>query len=180
MHFYLPRRHRRRLLLPPGLVALAGLLLLGCLALRPWQERLTQLTVIELNMMPRPNSDILWPRLDLSPGCAWPKTNGPMLRSSNLAHYRDWTTLRFDSNQTANVFTVLQIETALCGMGPNPKWRNNGLRIYFDPGARYSSVIETLDLMRRYRVSQYFIDIYHSPMVLYAFTMEKQQCMLLP
>ena len=36
MHFYLPRRHRRQLLFPPGLLALAGLLWLGCVALGPW------------------------------------------------------------------------------------------------------------------------------------------------
>ena len=37
MHFYLPRRHGRQLLFPPGLLALAGLLWLGCVALGPWQ-----------------------------------------------------------------------------------------------------------------------------------------------
>ena len=37
MHLYLPRRHRRQLLFPPGLLTLAGLLWLGCVALGPWQ-----------------------------------------------------------------------------------------------------------------------------------------------
>ena len=35
MHLYLPRRHRRQLLFPPGLLTLAGLLWLGCVALGP-------------------------------------------------------------------------------------------------------------------------------------------------
>ena len=61
MHFYLPRRHRRRLLLPPGWVALAGLLLLGCLALRPWQERLKRQVVLELTMPPLNKSGTIWP-----------------------------------------------------------------------------------------------------------------------
>lgn len=34
MRFYSPRRHRRRLLFPPGLLALAGLLWLGCVYIR--------------------------------------------------------------------------------------------------------------------------------------------------
>ena len=180
MHFYLPRRHRRRLLLPPGLVALAGLLLLGCLALRPWQERLRRKVVIELNMMPQPVSDVLWPRLDLFSNCSWPKANGPMLRSSNLVHFRKWTTLKFGPNQVKNALVAGQMDAILHSIGPNPNWKNNGLKICFGPGAEYSSMIKTLDLMSRYRVSQYFIDIYHTPIALYAFTMKRQQCELLP
>lgn len=50
MHFYLPRRHRRYLLFPPGLLALAGLLWLGCVALGPWQEALKLKSVMQLTM----------------------------------------------------------------------------------------------------------------------------------
>ena len=35
--FYLPRRHRRKLLFPPGLLAMAGLLWLGRVAVGTWQ-----------------------------------------------------------------------------------------------------------------------------------------------
>ena len=37
MPFYLPRRYRRKLLFPPSLLALAGLLWLGCVAVGTWQ-----------------------------------------------------------------------------------------------------------------------------------------------
>ena len=180
MSFHLPRRHRRRLLLPPGLVALAGLLLLGCLALRPWQEWLTRRSVIELNMMPRPVSDQLWPRPDLSPDCLWPKSNGPKLRSSNLANFRNWTTFEFGLDKKVNALRTRQIDSMLSSIGPNPNWENNGLRISFGPGAHYDSIVGTLNLMNRHRVSQYFIDIYHTPVTLYTFTMKRQQCMLMP
>ena len=93
MPFHLPRRHRRhrrRLLLPPGLVALAGLLLLCCLALRPWQEWLTRRNVIELNMLPRPVSDLIIPHMhDIeATACIWPKENGPEPRYSLMPNYR--------------------------------------------------------------------------------------------
>lgn len=48
MHFYLPRRHRRPLLFPPGLLALAELLWLGCVALGRWEPALRLHNVVQL------------------------------------------------------------------------------------------------------------------------------------
>ena len=50
MHFYLPRRHCRRLLFPPGLLALAGLLWLGCVYITQ-NVRLKPFPVLQLTMI---------------------------------------------------------------------------------------------------------------------------------
>jgi len=50
MPFYLPRRHRRPLLFPPGLLALTGLLWLGCVALGRWEPALRLHNVVQLTM----------------------------------------------------------------------------------------------------------------------------------
>ncbi|MGI4736024.1 MAG: hypothetical protein ACRYG7_12685 [Janthinobacterium lividum] len=47
---FLPRRHYRRLLLPPGWVALGFLLLLGCLALLSHRQQLRLENVLQLTM----------------------------------------------------------------------------------------------------------------------------------
>ena len=60
MHLHLPRRHRRKLLFPPGLLALAGLLWLGCVAVRSWQEQLKPRYVIRFTMPTRPPAN--WPQ----------------------------------------------------------------------------------------------------------------------
>ena len=173
MHFHPLRRHRRRLLLPPGLVALAGLLLLGCLALRPWQERLRRHSWIELRLPPRPVSDLIWPTIDREEPCLDYKTIRILkkeFRYSLFPHYRQWSTLTIGQSQQADSLAIRRLRTLLHSVGAHPNWGSGGLRIYFTPNAHYSSLINVLDLANRYRLQQYFVDINHQPITFYAYT----------
>jgi len=165
MHFYLPRRYRRRLLLPPGFLALTGLLLLGCLALESrLEESRRPITAMELAVLPRTrsNSDLIWPPLSELDNCVWPKKNEPMLRYSNLSHYRNWSTLEFSQGQNSDTLTIHQLKKILQELHPSGNWRNNGLRIYFGPHAHYDTLVTVLDLLGRYK-SQYFSDFRFTP-----------------
>ena len=114
MHFYLPRRHRRRLLLPPGLVALAGLLLLGCLALRPWQERLSKKVAFELTMPPINKSRTTWP-VEHFEAYDSLMLKEPKLSYSNVLTYRKWITISFGQGQRLDT-----LATVLAGAAARP------------------------------------------------------------
>ena len=182
MYLHLPRRYRRRLLLPPGLVALAGLLLLGCLALRPWQERLKQRSVIELTMPPRPISDLVRPNVQEMgfTDCIWPQENGPEPRYSLMPHYRRWFTLTLGQNRQADSLAMRKLKALLHRAGKRPNWGSSGLRIFFSPKTHYSSVVEVLGLMNQFCVGQYFLDIYHMPVTFYALTIKPMRCPPMP
>ena len=155
MHFYLPRRHRRPLLLPPGLLALAGLLLLGCLALRPWQEQAKTHGVIELTMPiyeARPSFPIikyLLPNPDtLCRQCIWHDANLTGNRmGDSLQHLRIAGYVRAMTTYSVN---------------------DGGLRVRLSAAAHYRSMVYLLDLMNRTNIRYFWFDIRHKPMTFYA------------
>ena len=120
MHFHLPRRHRRRLLLPPGLLALAGLLLLGCLALRPWQERLGRKVVMQLTMPPINESRTIWP-VEYFEACDSLLLKEPKLSYSNVLTYRSWTTISFGRGQCLDTLAIHEIKKYLHSNGPESR-----------------------------------------------------------
>ncbi|AWM31322.1 hypothetical protein [Hymenobacter nivis] len=158
MHLYLPRRHRRPLLFPPGLLALAGLLWLGCVALGPWQERLKVPSVIQLTMFP----------LHVSPNSFW--AGNPLLLSVQKRNvFRPWRNALFTGNSqtdsTEQIFVIKQVRYILADSS-----HDGGVRIRFAPTARYKELVFIFDLMNRENVRQYWLDVVHTPAILYAFT----------
>ena len=154
MHFHLPRRHRRQLLLPPGLLALAGLLWLGSMALGSHPRQLKLRNVMQLTLPPRPDSDFLWGGVP---------HYGPYLRYSQLATFRTWHTVEFGQSRAADSAAsrrlAATVRTLSRGWESNPSL--DGLRVYFGPQARYSSLVRVLDLMEQYNVRKYFLDLHH-------------------
>ena len=175
MHFYLPRRNRRRLLLPPGLLALAGLLLLGCLALRPWQERLTRRSVIQLTMPPINESRTIWP-VEYFEDCDSFMFKEPKLSYSNVLTYRNWITVYFGQGQRQDTLATHEIKRYLDDNGPESSWGNSGLRVCFVPRTHYSSFIMVINLLHRFYIQQYFLDIRNEPVALYALAVPKSKC----
>ena len=160
MHFYLPRRHRRRLLLPPGLVALAGLLLLGCLALRPWQELakvhgVIQLTVPIYEAHPHlptirflvPNPDTMCER----------RFRYQALLNGNATH---------DQRQYRRIVAAIRAITS--------DNKHNGLVcVQLASTARYENMVAMLDLVKRMNLHQHWFDFTRKPTSFYIFSSQE-------
>ncbi|WP_157886854.1 hypothetical protein [Hymenobacter sp. PAMC 26628] len=158
MHFYLPRRHRRPLLFPPGLLALAGLLWLGCVVLGPWQERLKPRTMLRLTMLVLPRPD----HPDFSPYslpylAAKVRAMGPW-RNTYITGKPE-NVAREHASITNDVRTIMA-DSAHQGR----------VRVRFTQTARYKDLIFVLDLMVRENVRRYWFDIVHKPITFYALT----------
>jgi hypothetical protein len=153
MPFYLPRRHRRRLLLPPGLVALAGLLLVGCLALRPWQERLTRPTVIDFTMPVRHGRSMI----------------DNVFEPKELTKCNDWYDTYFDGSRSGDARHALGIIRQAAAMQAFPQ-RDQRLQVQLGRRATYAELVFLLDTMDRFNIKKYVLDINHGPTVFYAFT----------
>ncbi|MBF9224058.1 hypothetical protein [Hymenobacter ruricola] len=151
---HLPRRHRRQLLLPPGLLALAGLLCLGCALLGGHPEQLKRRSVMQLTMPPRPDSDFLWGKMQYG---------GPHLRYSQLPYFRQWRTVEFGGGGLLDTLATRQLKAEINDLAAGWQTRplHDGLRVRFGSRARYASLVLVLDLMNRYGVKKYFLDVYH-------------------
>lgn len=158
MHFYLPRRHRRQLLFPPGLLTLAGLLWLGCVALGPWQEKLSRKVVIQLTMPSLKVADTIF-----SP-------NPTFWSSTRLNNFRAWRTIKIDGHPEIDVTTTgNRIGQALMTMQADTL-HESGLRIRFGPHATYTHLILVINAMDQYNQKKYWLDITHGPPAFYAIT----------
>ncbi|WP_210518917.1 hypothetical protein [Hymenobacter terricola] len=156
MHLHLPRRHRRKLLFPPGLLALAGLLWLGCVALSSHPEQLKRHSVMQLTMPPLSSSDIIWPM----PHAYGYAHREPQLRYSTLPHLRTWFTVEFGQGPALDNRAAHEIKMALrsLALGSDDLPTSNGLRVVFGAHARYASLVLVLDLMNQHNIRKYFFD----------------------
>lgn len=129
MPFYFPRRHRRPLLLPLGLLALAGLLLLGCLALCPWQERLKRRSIIQLTMPIRPQ-----------PGDSRLKINNFLPNPDTLRKHYSWHNAHLTGNIQQDNWKQQQIIRALHKIAEDTL-HGGILSVQLGPKACYSNMI---------------------------------------
>lgn len=158
MHFYLPRRHRRPLLFPPGLLALAGLLWLGCVALGPWQGRLKPMTMLQLTM----------PTLASSPA----KSKDCLFCAPSLSKIRNmgpWHNTYFTGIFSSNSYERVQIANNVHAMMADSEHRGR-VRVQFAPAARYKDLIFVLDLVNAEGVPRYWLDVHNKPVTFYAFS----------
>lgn len=156
MPFYFPRRHRRPLLLSSDLLALAGLLLLGCLALHPWQERLKRRSVIQLTMPIRPQ-----------PGDSKMIINNFVPNPDTLRKHYPWHNATLTSNIQQDGWKQQQIISALHKVAADTL-HGGILSVQLGTKARYSNMVFLLDLMLRENVKYYWLDITRYPTTFYA------------
>ena len=157
MHFYLLRRYRRRRLFPPGLLALAGLLWLGCVQAGAWREQLKRSSVLQLTM-PKPRS----PKdAALFPTVRWGVPDPDTLRAQYTWHEAALTGERNRAgrqhHRIAARLRAIMADTLHAG----------ALRVRIAPQARYADMVFLLDLMDREGVAKYWLDITRKPTTFY-------------
>lgn len=158
MHFYLPR-HRRPLLFPPGLLALAGLLWLGCVALRRWEPALRQYSVLRLTMPLRPS-----PASALGPSVRFELPSLMQVRAMGPWHNHLITGNSQNKLQEQSRI-ISDMRTMMADSG-----HHNGVRVSLTHTAHYKDLIFLIDLADHENANRYWLDIVHQPITFYAFT----------
>jgi hypothetical protein len=170
-----PRRVRRRLLLPPGWVALGCILLLGCQALQPWCGQLKRWNVLRLIIMPlKADTSYLRFLKSLSASKVRNEFNPyvtplPGISTSVLQKLRPWHTVDFSGQRLADFLSAAAVESATRRIIAD-SGHAGGVRVRFLPGATYTSLVRVLDIMNYTSQKKYFLDIHHYPTTLYAIT----------
>jgi len=159
---YVPRRHSRRLLLPPGWVALGFLLLLGCQALLAHRRQFQQYAVMQLTM-PAIKPDTAMARFMTK------DYDMPYRPLSELDAARKWRTVDYwgrfltDADNGQYIKAAVQIIKA-------DSAHDGGVRICFHEHATYANLVEVLGIMDICKQPRYFLDIRYQPITLYAIT----------
>jgi len=160
MRFHLPRRYRRPLLFPPGLLALAWLLWLGCVALGPWQEQLKLRTMLRLTMPPLPSAIPPVLPSDSIP----PPPPPPYLTRAELNELLPWRDAYFNGNSQSDGHEKIRITSAVHDMMSNTEI-GSGVRIQFMPKSYYKDLVFVINLMSQEGVRRWFLDTRQKPTV---------------
>lgn len=148
---HMPRRHSRRLLLPPGWVALGFLLLLGCRVLLTHRRQLLPQRIIELGMPFLSKAEISPPLTDLS-ALERLRLYNPLaaLKPTIRWHYVSFTgNPLIDSLSRVSLNKIAPLIRANVGGA-------EGLQVRFYKGATYDNMIYLLDLMHQLRQNDYW------------------------
>ncbi|MDO7846376.1 hypothetical protein Q5H92_08415 [Hymenobacter sp. M29] len=137
MHFYLLRRHRRPLLLPPGLLALAGLLWLGSIYIRQ-DVRLTHYSIFQLfcNGLSGHNNGEFWE----SPEA--------------VTSLRQWQEFRLTGSTTSDTVSIRRIAQVLKKLH-HANASSYGLKIVFDRHSKYKDFIALLNAITKAGIRKY-------------------------
>ncbi len=160
MHFHLPRRHRRPLLFPPGLLALAGLLWLGCLVLSRWQKSLKPRYALQLTM------PVLRP-VDYLPDTPTVRWYLPTVAEAQVM--RPWQDAFFTGVHTTDAIEQRRVATLAQAIATDTL-QANGIRVRFAQKSHYEQFIFLLNLMKKEGLRKYWVDFYHSPTTFYVLT----------
>ncbi len=139
-----PRRPRRRLVLPHGLVALGFLLLLGCRVLVQ-DARLHRYSVLQLSMMPQ--HPVYYNEKFLLPSIA-------QIRAMR----RHWLTTTFTGQARADSLNWLLTRQRLLAQRRFPS-TVTGTCVRFERHARYASLVDLLDELSQLNARKYTLDI---------------------
>jgi hypothetical protein len=138
---YIPRRHRRKLLLPPGLLALAFLLLVGCGVIAPIAKERTKaflrITMPEL----RPTTDE-YERISVQ----------------NLASMRQWESFEITGSKLFDCFNWQQAKQRIKALQQTPD-TIHGVKIHFGQNAKYLYIIKSLSYLIEVDAKSYVLDI---------------------
>ena len=158
IHLPYPRRNRRRLLLPPGLLALAWLLWLGCVAV-PQLRGMKRQSVMQITMPPLSQSGNL------------PWGHPYDASAQELEHFRPWQNFKLTGNLWLDYFdlrSLLQTYRQLHNF-PNEE---NGIRVILGPQATYGHLVQLNDWANQYDFKRYWLDIRHKPTTFYLYTVK--------
>lgn len=156
---YVPRLHSRRLLLPPGWVALGFLLLLGCQALLAHRSQIRIDYRVEL-AMPIPEKMVA--KLDyVSPMKPFTK---PLADIKPVTH---WHTVSLKGRKLNDFVNSAVAATALRSIDAEIT-QAAGVKVCFQQGATNSNLLAMLDLVNRLGHPIYWLDIEHQPTTFYA------------
>lgn len=175
---YLPRRHARRLLLPPGWVALGFLLLLGCqLIMRAQRLQAKPQRVIRL-VIPKLKEDTAIINL----------THTPAYKSlSELNKLRKWQTIEFTGEPIHDFFKVTEANSAFTKLD-FINCPTGGIRLHFQPSTSYATLVGILSVYQEkdqpfywggseqdmetglLHVHWNWLDVRHKPLAFYAVT----------
>jgi hypothetical protein len=157
---FLPRRRQRRLLLPPGWVALGFLLLLGCLALLTHRQQLQFKIILQLTM-PLSKKKVEEQHRAGTP--YYQLFSNPI---DSLSPATRWYDANLNGEALNDFVNVAAVRTVVSAIKADTS-RARGARIYFRQGATYSSLVSLLDLMNRLKYRYYWFDIEHRPAIFY-------------
>lgn len=150
-----PRRVRRRLLLPPGWVALGFLLLLGCQALLRRGHELQAKNIMQLLVPP------LNPREEVKQ--FW----GPVYSSiEEIENFRPWKNIDFRGLN--NAYDLQMSEALLRAMKADTAY-SRGVRIHFTPQMKYVNFMDVLDVLYQLNL-RYWVDSQQTGITIYALT----------
>jgi hypothetical protein len=149
MHFHLPRHHRRQLLLPPGLLALAGLLWLGSVSIRQ-DVRLIRYSTFDLtcNALSGHRNDEFWQ----SP--------------EEISKLRQWQEFRLTGSATSDTISIRKIAQRLRGLH-RADASSYGVKIVFDRHSKYKVSIALLNAVTKAGIRKYTFEIRLNQPVLY-------------
>ncbi|MBG8555864.1 hypothetical protein [Hymenobacter guriensis] len=157
--FHYSRRHRRRLFFPPGLLALAWLLWLGCVMLpRIYVHKQPE---ILLPIFPIFKTTPL--RYEYGSPPYFPVYSSEV----QLENFRQWQTFTLVGNLWADYLTLRQIQEASYYLRTTRK--KYGYRVYFSPMATYGSFIRVINQLDEYQIFRLWIDWTHKPEAIYVF-----------
>ncbi|MDO7883982.1 hypothetical protein [Hymenobacter cheonanensis] len=173
----MPRRVRRRLLLPPGWVALGFLLLLGCQVLQPWERQFKLWNMMQVTLPPlkADTSYLHFLRKHVKDKQAIEYNPYTSSRSKNevitLQKMRPWHDTEFRGVFLADFLNAATTESAIRKIIADTS-HAGGVRVRFLPGSTYTNLVKVLDIMRYTDQKKYWLDIRHQPIILYAFTVK--------
>jgi hypothetical protein len=155
---YTLRRHYRRLLLPPGWVALGFLLLMGCRLLlidraRLLPENALQLTMPVLAKIAAAHDDTSVPQY----------FSNPLTSIKTATRWQDASLIGKPISDSINEATVEALVRAIKADSGHAR----GVRVHFGQAATYGSLVALLDMMLRLEQHKYWLDIEHRPMTFY-------------
>jgi hypothetical protein len=162
---YLPRRHRRHLLFPPGLLALAGLLWLGCVTvvrIIPPKK-----TVLEFAAWP-PKVCSVDSDVPAFVAEAW-RGSPACLPPTALEKFRPWYTFWFVGSVFSDYFALQNTRFVARDLEQNSDL-DQGFRVNFAPEATYDNLVQVLDLFNQENVRKSWVDFYHLPVTIYSYT----------
>ncbi|WP_139923582.1 hypothetical protein [Hymenobacter sp. DG01] len=142
-----PRRAQHPLLYPPGLLALAWLLLLGCVAL-PYIKH------------PKPKQTIL--------EVAFPKPGKPIgslfgfPTPQQVKEFGPWKSVFVLGNLWADYFEVRMIES-ICLSLVGEQIQHRAVHVYMSEPTSYNTFIQLLDIPNRLGIKKYWIDLRKPP-----------------
>lgn len=160
-----PTRRRRQssLLLPPGLVALAWLLLLGCVALPRMipANYLHQRAIIEMNLLPLHPDTAAYYSLGIYP---IPAFTYPTVKE--IKQFGPWQNFYLTGQLWNDYFTLRYIRNSCWPLSENPN-EHHRVRVYLSAQTKYSSLIYLLNKLEELQIRKYWLDFRHEPSVLY-------------